>query len=63
MDSRDDRDKATGPGGLTLRQIHEMTKQSYKRDLQQRGKVLNKLAGKQSRWQRFVAYVWDKKRR
>lgn len=50
----------TGPGGLTLRQIHEQVKRSVERD-RQAGKTVNKLAQKQNRWQRFVRYVWDRK--
>ncbi len=50
----------TGPGGLTLRQIHDQVKRSYERD-RQAEKTANKLAQKQNRWQRFVRYVWDRK--
>lgn len=49
------------PGGLSMRQVHEQVKQSLLRD-QQAGRTVNKLAQKQNRWQRFVHYVWDKKR-
>lgn len=50
----------TGPGGVSLRQIHEQVKRSVERD-RQAGKTVNKLAQKQNRWQRFVRYVWDRK--
>lgn len=52
----------TGPGGLTMRQIHEQIKKSMLKD-QQAALAQNKLTSKQSRWQRFVHYVWDKKGR
>ena len=68
MPSKNDPDKLkgpsaelrTGPGGLTLRQIHEQVKRSVERDRQAK-KTANKLAQKQNRWQRFVRYVWDRK--
>ena len=68
MPSKNDPDKPkgpsaelrTGPGGLTLRQIHEQVKRSIERD-RQAEKTANKLAQKQNRWQRFVRYVWDRK--
>ena len=56
-----DPDKLKGPGGMTLRQIHEQVKQSAERDRQAQI-TQNKLAQRQSRWQRFVRYVWDRKR-
>ncbi len=55
-----DPDKLKGPGGLTLRQIHEQVKQSAERDRQAQI-TQNELAQPQSRWQRFVRYVWDRK--
>ncbi len=54
-----DPDKTKGPGGLSMRELHELVKKSHARD--QAGKVHNKLAQKPGRWQRFVRYVWDKK--
>ena len=54
-----DPDKLKGPGGLTLRQIHEQVKRSVARDRQTH--IRNKPAQKLNRWQRFVRYVWDKK--
>jgi hypothetical protein len=57
----DDPDKLKGPGGMTLRQIHEQVKRSAERDRQAQV-TRNALAQPQSRWQRFVRYVWDRKR-
>ncbi len=51
----------TGPGGLTLRQIHEQVQKSVARDREAQ-KMKNPLAQKPNRWQRFVRYVWNKKR-
>jgi hypothetical protein len=59
--TEDDPDKLEGPGGLTLRQIHEQVRKSVARDREAQ-KMRNQLAQKPSRWQRFVRYVWDKKR-
>ncbi len=56
--AENDPDKLKGPGGLTLRQIHEQVRKSVVRDREAQ-KMKNQLA---SRWQRFVRYVWDKKR-
>jgi len=56
-----DPDKLKGPGGLTLRQVHEQVHKSVERDREAQ-KMKNALAQKSSRWQRFVRYVWDKKR-
>ena len=58
----DDPDKLKGPGGMTMRQIHEQVKRSAERDRQAQV-TQNKLTQPQSRWQRFVRYVWDRKRR
>ena len=60
MPSRNDPDKLKGPGGLTLRQIHEQVKLSLQRDREAQ-KTRNALLQKQNRWQRFVRYVWDRK--
>jgi hypothetical protein len=38
-----------------------LVKKSHQRD-QAAGRAQNKLAQRQNRWQRFVRYVWDKKR-
>ena len=61
MTDKPDPAEAKGPGGLTMRQLHELVKKSHQRD-QTAGRVQNKLAQRQNRWQRFVRYVWDKKR-
>ena len=61
MADKPDPDKLKGPGGMSMRQLHELVKQSAARDLAA-SKVSNKLAQKPNRWQRFVRYVWDKKK-
>ena len=53
-------DQLKGPGGMTMRQLHELVKQSAARD-RAAGKMSNNLAQKPNRWQRFVRYVWNKK--
>jgi len=57
----EDRTLRTGPGGMTMRELHKLVKKSHARD-QVSGKQHNKLAQPQNRWQRFVRYVWDKNR-
>ena len=59
--AQDDPDKLKGPGGLTLRQVHEQVRKSVERDREAQ-KMRNALARKPNRWQRFVRYVWDRKR-
>lgn len=61
MSNAPDPDKLKGPGGLTLRQIHEQVKRSVERD-RAAAKPANALTAKQNRWQRFVRFVWDKNR-
>ncbi|MBI4189504.1 MAG: hypothetical protein HY525_03075 [Betaproteobacteria bacterium] len=61
MPDKPDSDQLKGPGGMTMRQLHELVKQSAARD-RVAGKVSNKLTQKPNRWQRFVRYVWDKKK-
>jgi uncharacterized membrane protein YccC len=56
-----DPDKLKGPGGLTLRQIHEQVQKSVARDREAQ-EMRTRLAQKPSRWRRFVRYVWDRKR-
>ena len=52
-------DKLKGPGGLSLRQVHEQVRKSVAYDAEaQRARH----AQPASRWQHFVRYVWDKKR-
>jgi len=59
--AENDPDKLKGPGGLTLRQIHQQVQKSVARD-EEAQKMKNQLAQKPGRWQRFVRYVCDKKR-
>jgi len=61
MADKPDPAEAKGPGGLTMRQLHEMVKKSHQRD-QAPGRTKNQIAQPQNRWQRLVRYVWDKKR-
>ncbi|MCX7893696.1 MAG: hypothetical protein N2544_15185 [Burkholderiales bacterium] len=55
----DDPDKLEGPGGMTLRQIHEQVKKSAERDRAAQ-KPANPLAAPTSRWQRFIRYAWGR---
>jgi len=59
----DDPDKLKRPGGLSLRKAHEQVKRSMERDREAAIKTRNALAQKANRWQRFVRYVWDKRRK
>lgn len=63
--AEDDPDKLKGPGGLTMRQIHEQVQKSVARDREAQ-KMRNQLAQKPSRWQRafsfLLRYVQDRKR-
>src|SRR5256885_7643848 len=47
--AENDPDSLKGPGGLTLRQIHEQVRKSVERDRQAQ-KMQNELAQKPSRW-------------
>jgi hypothetical protein len=60
MSEKPDPEKIKGPGGLNMRQLHELVKQSHARD--QAGRAQNPLRQQQNRWQRLVRYVWDRKR-
>lgn len=60
--NENDPDKLKAPGGLTLRQIHDQIRRSAERDRDSQ-KATNRLVHRPSRWQRFVRYVWDKRRR
>ena len=60
MADKPDPEKLKGPGGMTMRELHELVKKSHGRD--HAGKPHNKLAQPQNRWQRIVRYVWDKNR-
>ena len=55
-----DPENIKGPGGLNMRELHALVKQSHARD--QAGRTPDKLRQPQNRWQRLVRYVWDKKR-
>ena len=57
----EDRTRRTGPGGMTMRELHELVKKGHARD-QATGRQHNKLAQPQNRRQRLVRYVWDKNR-
>ena len=61
MAKKTDPGKIKGPGGMTMRELHERVKQSHQRD-QAAGKQHNRLTQPQSRWQRAIRYVWDKNR-
>jgi hypothetical protein len=60
MTDKPDPENIKGPGGLNMRQLHELVKQSHTRD--QAGRAPNTLKQPQNRWQRLARYVWDKKR-
>ncbi len=60
MTQKPDPDKIKGPGGMNMRELHELVKKGHARD--QAAKQHNKLAQPQNRWQRLVRYVWDKNR-
>jgi hypothetical protein len=54
-------DTLKGPGGLTMRQVYEQVQKARARN-REAAKMRNALAQKQSRWRRFMHYVWDKKK-
>ncbi len=58
--TKPDPDKLKGPGGLTLRQIHEQVKLSTARDRLASMQKKSVQTINLNRWQRFVRYVWDK---
>jgi len=58
-DPNADPDKLKGPGGMTLRQIHEQVQKSVQRDRQEQA-AHHAAAPPQSRWQRWVRYVWGR---
>jgi hypothetical protein len=60
--SKQDPDKLKGPGGMTIRQVHDQIRKSVERDREAQLKTRNALVQRASRWQRFVRYVWDKNR-
>jgi len=57
----DDPDKMKGPGGLTMREVFEQVQRARARD-RAAEKNRNALLQKQNRWQRFVRFVWDKRK-
>ena len=61
MADKPDPSKSKGPGGLNMRELHELVKTGHARD-QAIGRQPNKLKQPQNRWQRLVRYVWDKNR-
>jgi hypothetical protein len=62
MAEKPDKDTQKGPGGMTMRELHELVKKGHARNNSVLGKPHNKLAQPQNRWQRLVRYVWDKNR-
>jgi len=59
MTDNPDPDKLKGPGGLTLRQIHEQVQKSLERDRAEQA-TRNDVTAPKSRWQRWVRYVWGR---
>ena len=59
MTDKPDPDKLMGPGGLTLRQIHEQIQKSVQRDREEQA-TRKSSAPLQSKWQRWVRYVWGR---
>jgi hypothetical protein len=59
LDPASDPDKLKGPGGMSLRQIHEQVQKSVQRDREAQT-AHNSPAPPQSRWQRWVRYVWGR---
>jgi len=57
--AQDDPDELKGPGGLTLRQVHEQVRKSVERDREAQ-KMRNELAQKPSIWRRFARYAWGR---
>lgn len=57
--SERDPDKLKGPGGMTIRQVHEQVRKSVERDREAQ-KTRNPRAQPQTRWQRFMRYVWGR---
>ncbi len=55
----DDPGKLKGPGGMTMREVHEQVKKSVARD-RAAEKPRNPLTQPQSRWQRVMRYVWGR---
>jgi hypothetical protein len=58
-DPATDPDELKGPGGMSLRQIHEQVQKSAQRDREAQT-ARRAPAPPQSRWQRWVRYVWGR---
>jgi hypothetical protein len=54
-----DPDKVKGPGGMTLRELHAQVQKSVERDREARA-AHDSRPVLQSRWQRWVRYVWGR---
>jgi hypothetical protein len=57
-DPDSDADKLKGPGGMTLRQIHEQVQKSVQRD--RVAQAEHNSPAPKGRWQRWVRYVWGR---
>jgi len=57
-DPASDPDKLKGPGGMSLRQIHEQVQKSVQRDRDEQAALGAPARG--SRWQRWIRYVWGR---
>jgi hypothetical protein len=51
-------DNLKGPGGMTLRQIHEQVQKSVQRDCE--AQAAHNSPAPKSRWQRWVRYDWGR---
>ena len=60
MTDNPDPDKLKGPGGLTLRQIHEQVQKSLDERDRAEQATRNAVTAPKSRWQRWVRYVWGR---
>jgi hypothetical protein len=60
MTDEKDPDQLRGPGGLTLREIHEQVKRSAARDRAAATQPRVDGAQPQSRWQRFMRHAWGR---
>jgi hypothetical protein len=57
-DPASDPDTLKGPGGMTLRQIHEQVQKSVQRDRE--AQAAQNSPAPQGRWRRWVRYVWGR---
>jgi hypothetical protein len=60
MTDDNDPDRLRGPGGLTLREIHDQVKRSAERDRAAAGRSRAEATRPQSRWQRLARYAWGR---